>query len=111
MEASLYEPNCPVFHTEASIIGMSPIRFVSKTTWPHCLSVHEKENFLVNIMMRSTSSSGKGVAGHSITILLCWWTFIKPDGISEDQFEKQLANFDSEISKEVQREMGNSTST
>jgi hypothetical protein len=26
------------------------------------------------------------------------WTFIKPDGISRDQFEKQLANFDSEIS-------------
>ena len=26
------------------------------------------------------------------------WTFIKPEGVSEDQFEKQLANFDSEIS-------------
>jgi len=26
------------------------------------------------------------------------WTFIKPDGISEDRFEKPLANFDSEIS-------------
>ena len=26
------------------------------------------------------------------------WTFIKPDGLSKDQFEKQLVNFDSEIS-------------
>ncbi len=26
------------------------------------------------------------------------WTFIKPDGLSEDQFEEQLANFDTEIS-------------
>ncbi|MFY9870424.1 MAG: hypothetical protein WAK17_11940 [Candidatus Nitrosopolaris sp.] len=26
------------------------------------------------------------------------WTFIKPDGLSDDQFHKQLTNFDSEIS-------------
>jgi hypothetical protein len=26
------------------------------------------------------------------------WNFIKPDGLSDDQFHKQLTNFDSEIS-------------
>jgi len=26
------------------------------------------------------------------------WTFIKPDGLSDDQFHKQLTSFDSEIS-------------
>jgi len=25
------------------------------------------------------------------------WTFIKPDGLSEDEFKKQLANFHTEI--------------
>jgi hypothetical protein len=39
------------------------------------------------------------------------WTFIKPYGISEDEFEKQLGNFDSEISNWKSALEGNSTST
>ena len=54
-----------------------------------------KLNYHAQFIMVEKTRSPKLVIVKTMTVT---WTFIKPDGLSDDQFHKQLTNFDSEIS-------------